>query len=121
MSGSPDLQVVNYSVSPSSVSGGGAVGASWAIKNAGTGPANASTTVVRINQSTTSAAGTNLATISTPSLAAGASQSQSATLTAPTTAGTYYVWVITDNTNSAGQSTTAQANDIVLIGSFTVH
>ena len=111
----PDLQVLNGSV----VSSSGFVTASWTLANQGTGTANASTTVVRINQSTTSAAGTNLASISTPSLAAGGSQPQNTTLTAPTTAGTYYVWVIADNTSTAGQSTSAAANDLVRIGSFT--
>ncbi|MHB9116727.1 MAG: Lcl domain-containing protein [Burkholderiales bacterium] len=116
----PDLQVKTGTLSPASVSAGGTVNASWMISNQGTGTANASTTVVHINQSTTSAVGSNLASISTNSLASGGSQSQIASLTAPTTAGTYYVWVIADNNSTAGQSSSAAANDIVLIGSFTV-
>jgi hypothetical protein len=43
---------------------------------------------------------------------------QGATISAPSTAGTYYVWVITDNTSSAGQNTSALSNDIVRVGSF---
>ena len=114
----PDLQVVNGAVTPASVATGGAVTATWTITNAGTGTAGASTTVVRVNQSSTSAAGTNAFTYSVPSLAANGTFAQSASITAPSTAGTYYVWVITDNTNSAGQSASAAANDIVRIGSF---
>ena len=99
---------------------GGAVAAGWTIANRGMGSANGSTTVVRVNQSATSASGTNAFTYSTPSLGAGATQPQDATITASTTAGTYYVWVITDNTGTAGQNAAGAANDIVLVGSFTV-
>ena len=116
----PDLRVLNGTVSPASVSGGGSVNASWSITNQGTGAAGASTTEVRITASSTSAAGSNLATVSTASLAAGGSVAQSRTLTAPTTAGTYHVWVVADNYNAAGQSTSATTNDIVRIGSFVV-
>jgi len=107
-------------VSPSSVTAGGAVSASWKIANQGTGVANISTTVVRINQTIATAAGSNLVAISTPGLAAGASQSQSASLAAPAAAGTYYVWVLADDGGSAGENASAALNDIVQIGSFTV-
>jgi hypothetical protein len=114
----PDLRVLNGAVSPASVSAGGAVSVNWTLANQGTGTANASTTVVRINQSSTNAGGTNLASFNTPSLVAGGSQPQATNLSAPTTAGTYYVWVLADNFSTSGQSASADDNDIVLIGSF---
>src|SRR5207244_1434073 len=119
-SGSADLQVLGGSVTPTSVSAGGTVTATWTITNKGSATANASTTVVRVNQSSSSAAGTNLFTYSVPSLGANGTYAQGASITASTTAGTYYVWVITDNASTAGQSSSATANDIVLVGSFTV-
>jgi hypothetical protein len=118
--GSPDLQVSSSSVAPASASAGGTVTATWAIRNAGTAPANASTTVVRVNQSPTSAAGSNLFTYSVTGLAVNATYPQAAQVTASMTSGAYYVWVIADNTGSAGQSTTNQTNDIVMIGSFSI-
>src|SRR5437868_4790309 len=63
-----------------------------------------------------SAAGSNLATVSASGLSAGASVSQSATVTAPSTAGTYYVWVIADNNSTAGQTGSTANNDILLAG-----
>jgi hypothetical protein len=43
------------------------------------------------------------------------------TVTAPSTAGIYYVWVIADNTSTAGQSSSAQGNDeAVASGTLTV-
>src|SRR5207249_428817 len=74
---------------------------------------------VRINQSSISASGTNLAGVSTSALGAGASQSESATLTVPTAPGTYYVWVIADDfSNVTNQSNTA--NDFQHSLAFTV-
>ena len=116
----PDLQVLNGAVGPPTVSAGGLLSVSWVLANLGSGLAATSTTVVRINQNATSAAGSNAASVSTIALGAGGSQSQSASLTAPSTLGTYYVWVIADNGSSAGQSSSAMANDIVRLGSFTV-
>ena len=116
----PDLQVLGGALGATSVTAGGTLGASWTISNLGSGAAAASTTVVRINQSTTLGSGTNLATVATNALAANGTQAQSANLTAPTTPGTYYVWVLADNNGTAGQSTATAANDIVRIGSFTV-
>jgi hypothetical protein len=46
---------------------------------------------------------------------------QNATVTAPSTAGTYYVWVFADNTGTAGQPSSAQGNDeTVASGTLTV-
>ena len=117
----PDLVIQGISFSPASVSPGGSVVVSWTVKNQGSGAASASTTVVRITSSSSSAAGTNLAQVSTGSLAAGQSVAQSATVTAPSTAGTYYVWVIADNYSTSGQTSAAAGNDITLApGTLTV-
>src|SRR5262249_38183245 len=92
---------------------------SWTILNQGTGTASASTTVLRINQSSTNAGPVNnLASVSTPSLAPSGSVTESATLTAPTTPGVYDLWVIADNNNSANQGTNT-GNDLQHVA-FTV-
>ena len=69
----------------------------FTIANTGTATANASTAVIRINQSATSSAGTNLATVNVAALAAGASVNVAPSVTAPATAGSYRVWVLADN------------------------
>src|SRR5262249_58601890 len=56
-----------------------------------------STTELRITSSSSKAAGTDVLGIWTAAMRAGAWAGQNATLTAPTTPGTYYVWVIADN------------------------
>ena len=95
---SSDLIPQDISTSSTTLAPGASFTASWTLANVGTGGANAtSTTVVRITQLPSSAAGTNLAAIATPALSAGGSVGQSAPLSAPTTPGTYYVWVIADN------------------------
>ncbi len=117
---SPDLQVIGGQVSPATVPPGGNISAVWSILNAGSGAAVSSVAAVRVNQNSGSASGSNLTTLATNALGVSASQSQSANLTAPTSPGTYYVWVLADNFSSSGQSPAAAANDIVRIGSFTV-
>ena len=112
--GSPDLVVQNLTFSPTSVAPGGPLQVSFAIANAGTATANASTAVVRINQSATSSAGTNLATVNVAALATGASVNLAPSVSAPATAGSYRVWVLADNGSTAGQNAIAAGNDIVL-------
>lgn len=109
----PDLLAQNVVFTPGTTAAGGNVTVNWNIVNQGTAGAAASTTTVRITSSATSSAGTNLASISTPALAAGASTNQQAVVAAPAIAGTYYVWVVADNLNTAGQVPSATGNDIV--------
>lgn len=117
----PDLVVQNIAFSPTSIAPSGLVAVSFDIANLGSAFAALSTSVVRINQSTTSAAGTNLASVSVGSLAGGGRASFSANVAAPATAGSYRVWVIADNNNTSGQNSAAIANDIVLAsGTLTV-
>jgi hypothetical protein len=114
-----DLLPENISV-PTSVAPGASLSVSWLLANQGSGAANStSTTELRINQSSTSFSGTDLAGVSTAALAGNSSVSQSTTLTAPTTPGTYYVWVIADNNSQVtNQSTTS--NDEAHSVAFTV-
>jgi hypothetical protein len=115
-----DLLPENITLGATSVAPGGSLSVNWSLVNQGTGAANAaSATEVRITSSPTSAAGTNLVGVSTAALAAGASQSESANLTVPTTPGTYYVWVIADDfSNVTNQSNTS--NDLQHSVAFTV-
>src|SRR5438874_130585 len=115
-----DLIPTNIQLGLASVAPGGSLAVNWSILNQGTTAANAaSTTVVRINQSSTNASGTNLAQISTSALSAGASQPESTNLTVPTTPGTYFVWVIADDfSNVSNQSNTT--NDLQHSIAFTV-
>jgi len=79
-----DLLPENITLGSITVAPGASLSVDWLLANQGSGAANStSTTELRINQSSTSAAGTDLIGVSTAALAAGASVSQSATLTAP--------------------------------------
>jgi murein DD-endopeptidase MepM/ murein hydrolase activator NlpD len=103
-----DLKPTNLSLGSTTVAPGASLSVSWLLANLGPGAADGtSTTELRINQSSTSFAGTNLAGVNTAALAGGTSASQSTTLTAPTAPGNYDVWVIADNfTNVHNQSDT---------------
>jgi hypothetical protein len=123
VTGSPDLVVQSIGFSPTSVAPGGSVAVNWTLKNQGTGTANASSTEVRITTSSSSygSSANNVGAVAASSLSASGSVAQNVTVTAPSTAGTYYVWVIADNTSTAGQSSSAQGNDeAVASGTLTV-
>src|SRR5579862_1055826 len=121
-----DLIPKNISLGSSSVAPGGSLFVSWTLLNQGAGAANsASTTEVRITTSPTSYGNSsnNVAAVSTSALAAGASASQSATITMPTAPGTYYVWVIADNggnvTNQSNTSNDEQPSAAVTVAAAT--
>ena len=123
VTGSPtqsDLIPTNITLGSTTVAPGAPLSVNWSLLNQGPGAANSSsTTVVRINQSSTSAAGSNLDTEGTAALGAGASASQNSVLTAPTTPGTYFVWILADNfSNVTNQTNTS--NDLQHSVSFTV-
>jgi hypothetical protein len=105
-----DVQPLNVTLGSSSVVPGGSLAVNWQIRNNGTGAAATSNSQVRI---TTSATGYGSSTNNvgsaqaTGAIAAGGTVSQSATVTVPSTAGTYYVWVLADNNSALTQSTTA--------------
>ncbi|HEY5208986.1 MAG TPA: hypothetical protein VIJ42_06005, partial [Stellaceae bacterium] len=66
-----DLLPEDISLGSSNVAPGASLSVSWLLANQGAGAANStSTTEVRINQSATSATGTNLDGVSTPALGA---------------------------------------------------
>ena len=119
--GYSDLIPENMSLGSTSVTAGGSLPVSWIILNQGPGQASASTTELRITTSATSWGdpSNDVLALSTPALAAGASDAESATIKAPTTPGTYYVWVVADNLGTANQGSN-QANDAKLAGAFTV-
>ena len=98
----PNLVVQNINFSPIGVDPGGAVQVNFAVTNLGTATAAASIAAVRINQSSNSEAGLNLGASSVPSLAVGASFPATAIANAPATLGTYRVWVIAGNGDTAG-------------------
>jgi probable HAF family extracellular repeat protein len=115
-----DLIPKSISLNSSSFSPGASLTVNWTLSNVGNAAANAaSTTVIRINQSPTKATGTNLASVPTSALVAQSSASQSATVAAPATPGTYYVWVIADDFSKVtNQSDTS--NDLQPSAAFTV-
>ena len=118
-----DLKPTSLSLGSSSVSEGGSLGVYWTISNIGSGSAPATTTGIRITSSSTDhgTASNTVTNVSTPALTSGAYTPESTTITASTTPGTYYVWVVADNSNPAtGNQGTNTANDYQLAGYFKV-
>jgi len=110
----PDLSVQGINIAPTGVTTGGPTTVSFRIVNNGDAAAAASRVAVRFNQSATSSAGSNADQLDVPALAAGAGFDLTTTVAAPTSVGTYRIWILGDNTRSAGQTATAEADDIVL-------
>jgi subtilase family serine protease len=96
---------------------------SFTIRNQGSGTANASTTNIRLNTSSSSVTTSDplLVSISTPSIAAGGTVNVSQGVTIPSnrSPGQHYVWVILDVTSTAGQGAANEGNDRANTG-FTV-
>ena len=116
-----DVQPLNVTLSSYSVTAGGSVTVNWQIRNNGTGTASSSYSQVRITTSSTSygALSNNVGSEqATGSIGAGATVNQSETVTVPSTAGTYYVWVIADNTNLLTQ--TNVSNDETVSAALTI-
>ena len=78
----PDLIAQSINVSPNPVLPGSNITVSWTLRNQGSGTANSSTTVVRI-ESSANCPIVAQAQVSASSLGAGQSISQSTTMTAP--------------------------------------
>jgi len=107
-----DLVPLNLTRSPSFGLVGTMVTVSFTVYNQGAGTAGASTANIRLSPSSTapSPADSLLATVSVPSVAAGASYAVSQNVRIPSvSAGAYYIWVILDVGSSANQSN--EAND----------
>jgi|GEM_PF-2575028 len=108
-----DLIVQNLSVSPASGRAGSSIAISFTIRNQGSGGANASTTHIRISNSTLNVTTSDplLALISTPSITQGGVYQVSRTVAIPSsrTPGAHYIWVILDVNSTANQSN--ESND----------
>ncbi len=111
---SPDLQIESATVNTPSVVSGGPVYVGFNIYNRGNATARASTVSIRINQSTSSEAGVEVARASVAALEPQQGFNFSATpFVAPTVPGLYQVWMIADMDQVSGQSSVATANDAV--------
>ena len=119
-----DLVPQNINLSSSTLAPGQSFRVDWLLANIGAADANAaSTTVVRITRSPTSAfSPSNLAGVDTAALPPGTSVAQFANLIAPITQGTYYVWVIADDFSKVtNQGQANLANDFQPSAAFTEH
>ena len=118
-----DVQPLNVTSSPSSVAPGASLSVSWQIRNNGTTSAASSYSQVRITTSSSSygSSANNVGSgVATGTIGAGATINQSETVTVPSlAAGTYYVWVIADNTSLLTQ--TDVNNDEAVSASFTIN
>ncbi|MBE0541397.1 MAG: immunoglobulin domain-containing protein [Verrucomicrobia bacterium] len=122
VSGTVDVQPLNVTRGSSSVAPGASLSVSWQIRNNGSSSAGSSFSQVRISSSASNSGGpaANVGSaVATGTIAAGATINQNTTVTVPQlSAGTYYVWVIADNTSLLSQSNTG--NDFAVSASFTV-
>lgn len=119
----PDVLPQNITLNASTVATGGTLTVAFNIRNQGSGNAAATTTRLRLNQSSTvtSASDTSLGDVSTPIIAANSVTSglnKVVTIPSGTAAGTYYVWVVADNGNVLTQSN--YNNDDARSSAFTV-
>lgn len=103
----PDLVISAFSASPTTVAPGGSIGLSAASKNQGTGASPSSTTLTyrRSTDATITSSDTSVCTDSVAALAAGATEADSCTVSAPTTTGTYYYGACL--TSVSGESSTS--------------
>ncbi len=123
VAGTVDVETLNVTRGSSSVAPGASLSVSWQIRNNGSSAAASSQSQVRITSSGSSygnSANNVGSAVATGTIAAGATINQSTTVTVPASLapGTYYVWVIADNTSVLTQTTTA--NDYAVSASFTV-
>lgn len=113
--GTPDLSLVAVTFSPNTAAAGATIQVALTVTNQGSAAASPSTAALRINQSTTSATGSTVATVSVPAIPTGGSVSLSTVVPAvPTVPGTYRLWVVLDNDRTSGQSAAQEGNDINL-------
>jgi hypothetical protein len=120
-SGTVDVQPLDVTRNPNSVAPGASLSVSWKIRNNGTATAPTSRTQVRITTSNSSWGNGNNnvgSPLATSTISAGATIDQSTTVTAPSTPGTYYLWVVADNFSDLNQSNVN--NDYAVSSAFTV-
>ena len=110
-----DLFTQNLKASPISGAAGSSDTVSFMIKNQGINNSDTSTTHIRITTSNSLVTTSDplLASLNTPSITAGATYIMNQPVTIPSNlnAGTYYVWVILDVNNTAGQGSINEGND----------
>lgn len=103
-----DLIVENLVVTPPDGPPGANVTVSFTIRNQGSGTANASTTNIRLNTSSSTVTPSDplLAILNTPSILAGGTHPVNQDVTIPSNqpAGLHFVWVIADVDSTANQS-----------------
>lgn len=111
---SPDLRIEGATVNTPTVTAGGIGWVGFNIFNRGNATAAASVVSIRINQSTTSEVGTEVARASVAALQLQQGFNFSATpFVAPTVPGVYQIWMVADVDKVSGQDTAASANDTV--------
>ena len=118
--GTIDILPQNITLSPSSAATGSSIAVNWQIKNNGTITAPSSNSQVRISSSSTYHGGSaaNVGSLQpTGSITAATAVNQSATVTVPSAAGTYYVWVVADNATTPTFTQTNTANDFQVAAS----
>ena len=103
----PDLAVGSPSVSDSSPTSGATFSLSGAVRNDGDGAAAATTTLhyYRSTDATITTADTEVGTDAVGGLAAGATSAESISLTAPSSAGTYYYGACVDEVTDESDTT----------------
>ena len=121
--GTVDVEPFNVTLSSNSVTAGGSLTVHWLIQNNGTTAAGSSNSQVRITTTNTAngfgSPANNVGSAQpTGTISAGASVNQSATVAVPTTPGTYFVWVVADNTGLLTQTNTS--NDFAVSAALTV-
>jgi GH25 family lysozyme M1 (1,4-beta-N-acetylmuramidase) len=116
----PNLVPQNITLSTNSIAPSGTLSVNWTLANIGSGNSPGTVTGVRINQSTSSYAGTTLTNVTMPALYGSSSTPQSAQLTVPATPGTYYVWIIADNVASGAIAQSNTNDDESHSSAFTV-
>ena len=116
-----DLQPQTIALSSTNVAPGASITATWQIRNNGNISAPSSDSQLRLTSSNTSPGNTSNNAASpqpTGAIGAGVAVSQTAAVTAPAAAGTYYLWVLADSGGAVTQSTTG--NDTLVSLPFVV-
>lgn len=119
----PDLAPSNVTLSAYSGQVGSSFTVSWTMANIGNADAAATVTGIRLGSSSTSEDGVDLIQgYPTPEIGAGQSVSQSTSVKIPNgiPAGTYFIWIIADNSIPPMLDDGNTANDYAVSAAFTV-
>jgi len=116
----PNLVPQSINLSSTSLAPSATLTVNWTLANTDNGSSPSTVTGVRINQSTSSFAGTTITNVMMPALNGNSSTAQSAQLIVPATPGTYYVWIIADNVTSGAITQSNYGDDEQHSVAFTV-